>query len=137
MQLVEVQVTCIRRYAPKLATVPIFLATEMTTADPCVLRILSLENVNYIRLQADESGFLESRIAALNYIDGFDYVLPLQEDFWLDRAPDMDEALSIIRSDLRVQSIRLMPSPGPHINNETYKGLWKILSNLEIGRAHV
>jgi hypothetical protein len=132
MQLVEVQVTCIRRYAPKLASVPIFLATEMTPADPCVLRILSLENVNHIRLQQSESGFLESRIAALDYMQEFDYVLPLQEDFWLDRTPDVDDALSIMRSDLRVQSIRLMPSPGPHINDIIYKGPWKILSKSDI-----
>ena len=131
MHLVEVQVTCIRRYAPKLASVPIFLATEMTEADPRVKRVLGMENLYHINLQQSESGFLESRISALHYINDFDYVLPLQEDFWLDRTPDMDEALSIIRSDLRVQSIRLMPSPGPHINNETYKGLWKILSNFD------
>lgn len=134
MQLVEVQVTCIRRYARKLASVPIFLATEMTEADPRVKRVLTLENVHHICLQQSESGFLESRISALDYMQDFDYVLPLQEDFWLDRAPDMNEALSIIRSDLRVQSIRLMPSPGPHVNDETYKGLWKILSNYDTYR---
>lgn len=128
MQIVEVQITCIRRYAPRLSSVPIFLATELTSLDECVHRILQLENVHLIQLQNNEAGFLESRVAALSYIPEYDFVLPLQDDFWLDRAPDIDEALSIIQSDPRVHSLRLMPSPGPSFHDVAYKGDWKILS---------
>ena len=118
MKLAEVQITCIRRYAVALNDIPIFLATELTPADPVVDRILNIHNVHYIKLQEDESGFIESRLAAVNYLPSdYELVLPLQEDFWLDRAPDyklLDEAVKIFRTDSNVKSIRLMPSPGPH-----------------------
>ena len=54
MSLAEVQITCIRRYATALDDIPIFLATELTPADPVVDRILNIHNVHYIKLQDDD-----------------------------------------------------------------------------------
>jgi len=140
MPLVEVQVVCIRRYAKELIDVPIFLATEMSPADPVVSRILEVDNLHLISLSESESDFLESRVAAFKYLPpDYDFVLPLQDDFWLDRAPDyaaLKEALDIMTLDSNVQSIRLMPSPGPHESDLSYKGkrAWKILSEKDAYR---
>jgi hypothetical protein len=132
MPLVEVQITSIRRYAPELTYIPVFLATEMTPASPVVDRILNLPNVHYIKLEESESGFIESRIAAVNYIPNeYEIVLPLQDDFWLDRAPNYNklrEAIEIFIRDIRVKSIRLMPSPGPVDTDPVYSEGWRILT---------
>jgi hypothetical protein len=139
MQYAEVQIACIRRYAPRLAQIPIFIATEVkATEGSCLESILSYRNTYHIHLESEESGFLESRLAGIGYLpDNFDFVLPLQEDFWLDRAPDyqkLDEALTILREDPRVKSLRLMPSPGPHEDDKVYKGQWRILSKYDVYR---
>ena len=138
MPLVEVQVVCIRRYAKELSEIPIFLATEVLPSDPVVARVLELSNVHLISLSDTESDFLESRVAAFKYLpEEYDFVLPLQEDFWLDRKPDyiaLKEAVDIMSSDLAVQSVRLMPSPGPHESDLPYKGIWKILSERDTYR---
>ena len=133
MQYAEVQIACIRRYAPRLDEIPIFIATEVRPSKGSALdNILKEVNTYYIMLQTEEAGFLESRLAGIGYLpDLYDFVLPLQEDFWLDRAPDyvkLDEALTILREDRNVKSIRLMPSPGPHEDDNVYSGSWKLLS---------
>jgi len=123
MSLAEVQITCLRRYAPQLITVPIFLATELTMNHPIVKRILLLPNVQYVSLNSSDADFLESRIAAMEYLSFFKFILPLQEDFWTDRCPDLlrlNNALDILRSDDQIQSIRLMPCPGPSRNDINY-----------------
>ena len=137
MPLVEIQVACIRRYAPCIDAVPIFLATELGIANFYVNRIIANHNTHYIALQKDESEFIESRLAGMNYIpEEYDYVLPLQDDFWLDRPPNYDllnDAVRIMESDFNVQSARLMPSPGPHELDVVYKGKgnWRVLSELD------
>ena len=135
MPLAEVQVACIRRYAPNLDEVPIFLATEVGLQDYYVHAILESKNTHYISLEKEEAGFIESRIAATAYLpEEYEFILPLQEDFWLDRAPDyslLNEALEIIKVDEKLQSIRLMPSPGPNRTDKIYKGLWRIISDMD------
>ena len=54
LSLAEVQITCLRRYAPQLVTVPIFLATELALNHPIVKRILLLPNVQYVSLNLNE-----------------------------------------------------------------------------------
>ena len=155
MQFAYVQIACIRRYADLLVKdrktnllvkdcktdlleqVPIFLATELTAENEYVKQILDLPNVFLLHLQDSESDFLESRIAAFQYLDEYKYILPLQDDFWLDRAPNyalLDEAIEIMDTDQTVQSMRLMPCPGPHPADLDYKsqmfsGRWKVLSD--------
>ena len=136
MQYAEVQIACIRRYAPKLHSVPIFIATELRpTEGSCLESILSYRNTHHIVLESEESGFLESRLAGIGYLpDQYDFVLPLQEDFWLDRAPDyskLDEAVNILKEDLKVKSLRLMPSPGPHQDDIVYKAGWRVLGKYD------
>jgi hypothetical protein len=132
MSLAEVQLTCIRRYAPELDSVPIFLATELTTYNDYVERILKIKNVHHIVLQKEESEFIESRLAAVNYLPPeYTYVLPLQEDFWLDRCPNLvrlNEAIKILDTDPKVRSLRLMPSPGPDDSDPKYGRDWRILT---------
>jgi hypothetical protein len=134
MPLAEVQIACIRRYAAELHYVPIFLATELAPSDPTVDRILNIHNVHYIRLQEEESGFIESRLSAVNYLPReYEIILPLQEDFWLDRSPDyvaLNEAMNIFKMNSYVKSIRLMPSPAPVESDALYKdnSKWRILS---------
>lgn len=137
MQYAEVQIACIRRYAPKLAHIPIFIATELRPTDgSCLEAILSYRNTHHIALEKEESGFLESRLAGIGYLpDKYDFVLPLQEDFWLDRAPDysrLDEAMNIFREDSKVKSLRLMPSPGPHADDLVYKAGWRVLGKNDV-----
>ena len=132
MPLAEVQITCIRRYANDLDSVPIFLATELTTYNDYVERILKIKNVHHIVLQKEESEFIESRLAAMNYLpQEYSYVLPLQEDFWLDRRPDLlrlNEAIKILDTDPKVKSLRLMPSPGPDPADPVYCNNWRVLT---------
>jgi hypothetical protein len=65
------------------------------------------------------------------------YVLPLQEDFLVDRAVDKKnllDALYILDTDRNVSSLRLMPCPGPHELDVSYSKdkPWKILGNKNI-----
>jgi len=105
----------IRRYAPDFRC-PLFLATEVPE-HPICQQVAKEFGVELIPLQAADSGFLESRAAALNALRGrFRYVLPMQEDFLLDRAPDigaLEEAIQMMEASKGiVVSARLMPCPG-------------------------
>lgn len=112
LPIVDVQLTCIRRYAPELLQNEIFVACE---GSPAFLE-KDYPGIQKIPLLPEESGFLESRVAALKYLEDKESpVLMLQDDFWIDRPirkSDWDEALLYFR-DERLQSIRLMPCPGP------------------------
>ena len=139
LPLVEVQLTCLRRYSPELISVPIFIATEVLPSDPHLQRVLQLPSVHYLSLKKEDADFLESRIAAVEYLSFFKFILPLQEDFWLDRSPDylqLFDALDILRTDSKVQSIRLMPCPGPHSTNQQYRSIpyWKVLGSMDMYR---
>jgi hypothetical protein len=134
LPLVEVQLICLRRYSPELDSIPVFIATEILPSESCLQRILQIPSVHYLSLKKDDADFLESRIAAVEYLSFFKFILPLQEDFWLDRSPDyiqLFDGLNILRKDSRVQSIRLMPCPGPNSKDVFYRNstLWKVLSS--------
>ena len=113
MPIVNVQLKAIERYAKKLHDHPIYLAAELGNKPPA--------NVRFIGLLPEESGFIESRIAALKYIQESDptvrAVLMLQDDFWIDRPivdSEWNEALKMMNESDTVKSIRLMPCPGPN-----------------------
>ena len=86
-------------------------------------------------LSADNSGFLESRAAGVRGLPSeIMYVLPLQDDFLLDREPMYDmleEACAILDMDRNVASLRLSPCPGPAKEDPLYNSnkVWKILSD--------
>lgn len=108
----------LRRYAAFLEC-GLFLATEVPD-HPICKKVASDYGVTLIPLKEEEAGFLESRAAALEAIaltGKYIYVLPMQEDFLLDRAPDFGslvEATMIIDAAKGIiASTRLMPCPGP------------------------
>lgn len=79
--------------------------------------------VELLVIAESQESFLDSRLAALELIkDRFSMVLPMQDDFLLEREPDrvaLDKAMQLLHI---TQSVRLMPCPGPGgplLNNET------------------
>jgi hypothetical protein len=129
--LLPLQLTLLRRYAPMLRW-PIYFATEVPD-HPIAQQLKTEFGVSLLHLEASKAGFLESRSAALSLLpSSILYVLPLQEDFLLDRTPDLPsllDSLFILDTDRSVSSLRLMPCPGPHETDPDYtKGKpWKVL----------
>ena len=106
--------TLIKRYAPEL-TMPLFFATEDPENPIC--KEVEAMGVQIITIDVAESGFLDCRRAALRRLrTSFDYVIPVQEDFLMDRTPSykhLVEAIQILDEDASVDSVRLTPCPGP------------------------
>jgi hypothetical protein len=129
--LLPLQLTLLRRYAPFLEW-PVYFATEVPE-HPIAKQLESEFQVKILPLPNEKEGFLESRETALRLLPSeILYVLPLQEDFLLDRAPDTKhllDALFILDTDRVVSSLRLMPCPGPHESDSLYVGekQWRIL----------
>lgn len=134
--MLPLQLTMLRRYAPMLKW-PVYFATEIPE-DPIAKQLESEFGVKILPLHKDKSGFLESRDAAMSLLPSdILYVLPLQEDFLLDRSPDnkaLVDALFILDTDRSVSSLRLMPCPGPHDEDGLYihDKPWKILGEKNI-----
>ena len=112
--LLPLHFTLIQRYAPWL-DMPMFLATEQP--DHPICQQVKEMGVELIPLRAEEAGFLDSRAAAIQQLcltGRFTMVLPMQEDFLLEREPDPNgimEAIQLLRDSCA--SVRLMPCPGP------------------------
>lgn len=129
--LLPLQLTLLQRYAPKLKW-PIYFATE-SLDHPIVIKVMLEFGVKILALPSSDAGFLESRLAALQKLaPQITYVLPLQEDFLLDRTPDYEalrDALYILDTDRLVSSLRLTPCPGPQSNDLLYskEKPWRIL----------
>jgi hypothetical protein len=127
------QVALLRRYAAKLKW-RIFLATEKPDHEVCK-RLVQEFGVELIVLTDEESGFLESRLTGVGKLPPeIFYVLPLQDDFILDREPMYDmlsEACNILDIDRNVASLRLTPCPGPAIQDPVYipGKVWRILTD--------
>ncbi len=119
--LLPLHIGLIRRYAPSLKW-RIFLATEVPEHPICVA--LEKEGVEILTLRKEKSGFLMSRAAALEMLPPeIEYVLPMQEDFLLDRCPDdivLQKCCTVFSNHKNVSSIRLMPCPGPSEKDEFY-----------------
>jgi hypothetical protein len=119
----------LKRYMGTLAW-PLYLATEVPD-DPVVQRLVHRFQIQLLKLDPKDADFLESRSAAVNLLPStVKYVLPLQEDFLLERpGPDfkaLENALEILDVDQNVKSIRLMPCPGSSAR-EGHWGVWKML----------
>jgi hypothetical protein len=120
--------TLLRRYAPFMEN--LFLATEVPEHPVCV-EVAKNYGVTLIPLETEDAGFLGSRAAALKKLSSsrkFTHVLPVQEDFLVDRTPDLGaliEALMIMEdSQGLIASARLMPCPGPKGNSLHSRPLW-------------
>jgi hypothetical protein len=111
---------------------PIYFATE-EPQHPIAKQLEKEFDVIILPLPIEKEGFLESRETALKHLPStILYVLPLQEDFLLDRCPDIQaltDALFILDTDRHVSSLRLMPCPGPHQEDSLYsrEKSWKVL----------
>ena len=134
--LLPLQLTLLRRYAPSLEW-PVYFATEVPE-HPIAKQLETEFNVKILVLPEEKAGFLESREAALRLLPSeILYVLPLQEDFLMDRTPDYKSllgALFILDTDRTVSSLRLMPCPGPHESDPLYtkEKPWRILGPQDI-----
>lgn len=118
----------VRRYAPFIEH--LFLATEVPD-HPICSEVANKHGVTLIPLEQKDAGFLASRAAALQQLSlsgKFLYVLPVQEDFLVDRTPDLGalaEALTIMEdSHGLIASARLMPCPGPRGPPMPSRPLW-------------
>ena len=133
--LLELHIGLIRRYAPTLKW-DIWIATEEPESP--LIRALG---VKILPLAKEESGFLNSRRAALDTLkDLYTYIVPVQEDFLLERTPDIAriaESIEILDKDPSVKSIRWMPCPGPAVGDFVYSGSWKELSPARDGYMFV
>ena len=113
--LLDGMVGLLRRYSSNLDW-PIYLATEEfgnTLVQQCVLKY----KLELLKLDSRDSDFFSSRYAAMKLLpETVEYILPLQDDFFLER-PGVnigifEDAKCILDMYPEVQSIRLMPCPG-------------------------
>ena len=95
----------IRRYADECKW-PIYLATEVAT-DPLIVAVTTKHRVQLLPLQKEDSDFLQSRAATMKMLpQQIQYVLPLQEDFLLERVIDahmLTSAVQLLDKDRMVQ----------------------------------
>jgi hypothetical protein len=132
--LLPLHLGLIKRYCP-LIPFDIFLATEVPD-HPIVTKLVEAEGLRIVTIRTEESGFLASRAAALRELPAeYDLVIPMQEDFLLERIPDFEfilESFEHMKQDPRIQSIRWMPCPGPSEKDELYDANnphWKVLDS--------
>lgn len=121
----------LRRYSPlKSGLLSIVLATEVPD-HPIVKQVARDYEVEVLEIPAADAGFLDSRRAALERLlaaapaRGWEFVLPVQEDFLVDRPPPLlhmkedHGPYELLKAGKGVASVRLMPCPGPqHVWND-------------------
>jgi hypothetical protein len=126
--ILELHLVLLRRYAPNLKW-QVFLATEEPDHPVCK-KLVEQYNVKLLVLEKEYTSFLSSRKRAIELLpENISIVLPMQEDFLLERFVDDDALMRYVDylyGDPRLFSIRLMPCPGPHEANETYSELLRI-----------
>ncbi len=129
--LLEAHFGLLRRYAERCKW-PVYFATE----EHEIVKLQTLcarYNVHLLPINRSQSDFFESRMAGCKGLpESIKYVLPLQEDFLLERLIHEEalvNALDVLDKEYSVASIRLMPCPGP-IGRPPWKpGMpWSILS---------
>jgi len=113
--LLPLHLLLLRRYAPTCQW-PVYLATEEPT-HPTLSELEEKYNIIVVELTQDESGFLESRAASIRKLPPhIQYVLPMQEDFLLERFVDrqtIEKSIQLLDTDISNASVRWMPCPGP------------------------
>lgn len=130
--LLPLHMGLIKRYAESLH-LKIYLATEEPD-HPICRKLVAEGALQILPLSAEDSGFLQSRASAIAALPSeIKYVLPMQEDFLLEREPNyaaIEQSLAILEEDPSVKSIRWMPCPGPAAADALYEGYasYKVLS---------
>ena len=114
----------IRRYATGLKW-PIYLASAGLDDEKKAMMMAA--GVHVMEQGPENGDFLESRIEALRILrESFSFVLLLQDDFFLDRAPNYDaleETVRMMTENPEIVCTRLMPCPGP--TGDVVLGKWK------------
>jgi hypothetical protein len=120
--LLRLHLILLQRYAAELEW-PIFLATEVSP-ESTELASLTAEfpSLRIISLSSADAGFFESRLAASKQLpSNFKYIFPIQEDFLLEARPllhVLSSAIKMMEADSDLDSIRVMPCPGPSTTEE-------------------
>lgn len=113
--LLPLHMALLRRYAEGLKW-PVYLATEEPDDPVCDLLRRDYD-VKILPLAFEERGFLESRAAAIRLLPSeIRYVLPMQEDFLLEREANrtaIKDSIGQMDSAPTIGSMRWMPCPGP------------------------
>ena len=137
--ILELHIVLLQRYGCKWN---IYFATEEPQHPMCVL-LAEKYGVTLLTLEKENSSFLASRKRALELLPSkYTYVLPMQEDFLLERQVDekyfedisrlisFDYGIYVKQGDLppnpslqRCPCVRLMPCPGPE-TSPTHKNYW-------------
>jgi len=114
----------IRRYASSIEW-PIYLATACLKEEEKAMMMAA--GVKIIEQGSENADFIESRIEALRILQReFSLVLFLQDDFFLDRAPDypaLNLTVKMMLDNAGIVCTRLMPCPGP--TGSKYGELWR------------
>lgn len=117
--LLPLHMALLRRYAEGLKW-PVYLATE-DPDDPICDLLRRKYDVKILELSLEDSGFLESRAAAIRLLPPeIRYVLPMQEDFLLERdvrRSAIEESIEKMDSFTGIASMRWMPCPGPVVGD--------------------
>jgi hypothetical protein len=128
--LLHFHIALLCRYAPKIKW-PIFLATEAVDDPVCEL-LRTKYDVRILELMPEDKGFLESRKAAIRLLPpSIRYVLPMQEDFLLEREVNEDaikESIEMMDSFSNIASMRWMPCPGP-VSFSSVLDRWTYITN--------
>jgi hypothetical protein len=132
--LLEANLGLKKRYASKCKW-PTFLATEIPIHNTIVY-VSKVYDVRILKLSESDADFLHSRLAGIRALPrNIQYVLPLQDDFLLERPgineKALEEALDILDRDRNVLSLRLMPCPFT-LSQTSYNKNWKQLQQNDI-----
>lgn len=105
----------LRRYAPHMKW-PVYFATEEPDHE-IVKHCVTTYSIQILTLEKEYADFFSSRKRAMDLLpQEIQYVLPLQEDFLLERpGPNwhaIQQALCIFDAHPHIASIRIMPCPG-------------------------
>jgi hypothetical protein len=115
----------LRRYGTAVLG-SLYVATE--EPDHPVIQYLVKEGVRVLDIGQENSDFFESRAAAIRLLPKeVEYVIPIQEDFLLERPginfKELNSAIRMMDEDPYIASMRFMPSP-PTSSNSSYWGKW-------------
>lgn len=129
MYLLEAHFGLLRRYGEQCKW-PVYLATELWKDDK-LKSICNRYSINILPIEESDSDFFESRIAAMKGLpESIQYVLPLQDDFLLERPgvniEELEKIISLFDNNSAIASVRLMPCPGASSNVKVWGKLQKL-----------
>jgi hypothetical protein len=134
--ILDLHIGLLRRYASSCKW-PIYFATEEPEHKISIL-LKEKYGVNILVLEKENSSFLTSRKRALELLpENIKYVIPMQEDFLLERYIDtnsIEESIEILDQEEKIFCARYMPCPGPHKDNINYRSKWKHISDKDTYR---